>query len=280
MYRSINDEHYPLGVFRVDQADVEDTGAGLVTTVTGYDRARTAAEARLETALVIAAGENVNDVIYDLVAAAIGAIDFVATPTTATTPLLVLDAQTDPWSEALRLAESIGHELYFDSLGRLVSAPEPTLGGDPTVTIAEGDGGILVSSGLRWSRDGVYNAVIATGDGSDGTAPAYGLARDLDPASPTYYFGAFGRKPRFYASELLLTDDQATAAAAGILQRSLGVPRSVRWTSVPDPTLRPSQVIRVQRSTLGINENHIIETLDIPLAPTEQMAGTTRTQFL
>lgn len=279
-YRTLGDDVTALGVFGVDATGVTDDGTQLATTVNLFDRSRAVSEARLVTARVFPAGTLVTSAIVDLVSAAVGAIDLVIAPDQTTLPLTVLDAQSDPWVEATRLAESIGAEVFFDDAGRLSILPEPTLNGQPSVTVTDGDGGSLTSFGLNWSRDGVYNAVIATGANSDDSSAPYAIARDLDSESPTFWDGPFGRKPRFYSSELLTSDDQARVAAQAILQRSLGVPRSVRFDAVPDPSIRPSSIIRLRRSARGIDETHIVETITVPLTATETQTGTTRTQFI
>ena len=38
--------------------------------------------------------------------------------------------------------------------------------------IAEGEGGVLVAAGRRWTREGTFNRVIATGENTGETAPA------------------------------------------------------------------------------------------------------------
>ena len=276
VYRTVDDTEFSLGVFRIDDAQVTDDGSQLSTTVTAYDRSRTVSRARLETAKVLTSGTNYITAITDLVAEAIPHVEVISTPTTRTTPLLVLDAQSDRWEICLRLAEAIGFVCYFDQFGRLNLTPEPTPNGPPTATISDGTGGVLVSAGLRWSVDGVYNAVIATGDGPNG--PVFGAAYDLDPTSVTFWEGPFGKVPRFYASELLGSDAQAAEAAQGILSRVIGIPRSVTFSMVPDPSLFPGRVVRIERETLGVVENHLLDQVSIPLSVEAAATAATRTQ--
>ncbi|MEM9609923.1 MAG: DUF5047 domain-containing protein [Actinomycetota bacterium] len=278
VYRTVNDTAFPLGVFRIDLSEVDDTGDALTTGVTAYDRSQAVNRARLETTKVIAAGTNYVDAIVELVQEAVPWVEVVSSATTRTTPQIVLDGQSERWTECVRIAEAIGFVCYFDQLGRLNVHPEPTTAGAAVRTIGDGPGGVLVKAGLRWSVEGVHNAVIATGDGDAG--PFYGAAYDLDPTSVTYYLGTFGQAPRFYSSEFFTSDAQAVEAAQGILERYLGVPRSVTFDMVPDPALAAGNVVRIERETLGIVENHLIDRITIPLTPEGVASAATRTQVL
>ncbi|MGH3029286.1 MAG: DUF5047 domain-containing protein [Gaiellaceae bacterium] len=109
-------------------------------------------------------------------------------------------------------------------------------------------GGTLLETGKQWSRQGAFNRVIVTGEStSTDTAPPRAVATDDDPNSPTYYFGPFGKVPRFYSSEFITTAEQAADAAAGILANELGTTQQVSFGAVADPTLEPSDLVRLAR---------------------------------
>jgi hypothetical protein len=141
----------------------------------------------------------------------------------------------------------------------------------------EGEGGVLISANRAWTRENTRNRVIATGEAtSTDTPPARGVATDDSPSSPTYYFGPFGRVPMWYASPLLLTDAQAASAAGTILQRQLGTSQSVSFGSYVMPYLEPGDTVRIRRLRSQIDEDHIIDSITIPLSPSGSMSGVTR----
>lgn len=171
------------------------------------------------------------------------------------------------------LATARGKVFYFDHTGTpLVRSPAAITA--PVWTVDEGRGGVLLDLAREMSRDGVYNAVVATGQGADTQTPARALVMDLDPTSPTYWFGRFGKKPRSYSSPLILDDNQARSAAAAILARSVGMPYSVSFGVIPNPALEPLDPVTI-RTDLG-DETHVIRQLTVPLNPERAMTAATR----
>lgn len=265
-------EMVPLGVFPIQTSSVD--GVGLSTSIVAEDRSRLVSDARFEDVYQVPAGTNYATAIRALISAGVSGLEFLFPDVTFTTPLLTFAAQDDRWDAAQQMARSIGHELLFDGLGRLVLRPEPTFSADPVAVIAEQVN--MVAIDVQLDRATAYNKVIATGRNADNGTPYRGEALDNDPSSPTYYHGPFGRKPRFYASEFLASNSQCATAAASILASNLGVARSIDFSAVPDPRLECSDVVRIVRSRLGIDELHIIDSLSISLGADGGMSGRSR----
>lgn len=177
------------------------------------------------------------------------------------------------------IVKSLGKVWYWNHRGELTikSVPPAT---SPVIDIVSGAGGALKSMSRKLTRDGVYNAVVASGEATDTRAPVRGVAVDNNPNSPTYFSGPFGPVPRFYTSQFLATDGQASAAAEALLRRNLGLPYSVDFTAVPNPALEPWDPVRLRpRDDQGI-ETHVLESLTIPLVQSGQFSAKTREQTL
>jgi hypothetical protein len=155
------------------------------------------------------------------------------------------------------------------------SAPDPAV---PVVELAAGKGGVLIKPSRRLTRDGVYNAVVASGEGTDTAAPVRALAVDASPESPTYFYGRFGPVPRFFTSPFLATFSQAQGAASAMLLRNLGLPYNVDLSAVPNPALEPFDPVRTRFSDRDAEETHVLETLTVPLVPGAALTATTREQ--
>jgi hypothetical protein len=263
-----------LGVFRIEDSEVEETPGSLVIRIAGRDRAARLEDARFETPYQVASGTDYATAIGAVLADAWPdiPIDFVST--SLTTPALVAQEGDDRWAFAQEMARSMGMALYFNGDGTCVLAPD--ILSDPVVTLAEGDGGVLLLAGRQWTRQGTFNRVIATGENTGETAPARGVATDENTLSPTYYFGPFGKAPRFYASPFITTDAQAEAAAQSILDRELGTLEQVSFGAFVLPHLEPGDTARITREVTGIDEDHVIDSLTIPLAASDSMSGATR----
>lgn len=275
-YADGTEELVSLGKFRIDECGVDDSSQGLVITLTGQDRAARVIDARFEEPYDLAEGFLIGDAINDTLDAVLITIDpTLETDSDATVPHLIAEEGSDRWQFVTDIARAAGMRLYFNGDGNLALAPDVS-GGDQVVTLAEGHDGVLVTAGRKWDRTGAYNAVIATGENTGETVPARGVAIDNDSASPTYYYGPFGRVPRFYQSSFLATNAQAADAAASLLQQQLGTTQRVDFGTYCNPALEPDDIVRITRLRAGVDENHIVQSINIPLTPDGMTTGTTR----
>lgn len=278
-------ERVPLGIYRITDVEQDDAPLGPLR-IAAQDRMSAIVDARLVAPVQYPATALYGVIVDDLVQE-------------------VLPGQTIEWDDATDV-DSVGraviaeedrrgflHDLitalgkvwYFNYRGVLVikDPPDPTV---PVVDVSAGRDGVLVSASRALSRSGVFNAVVATGEAVDDTPPTYGVAYDLDPASATYWNGAFGKVPRFYSSSFLVTDVQAAAAARAILLRSLGLPYSVSFGMVPNPALEPLDAVRViyppelGRHPAVVRELHVLDQITIGLGSDAAMGATTRLQSL
>ena len=133
-----------------------------------------------------------------------------------------------------------------------------------------------MSAAKSWNADAVYNRVIASGESLDDSPPVQGVATDDNPLSPTNYFGEFGRRPRFFVSQMITTEAQAEDVAAGILAGALGTSQTVEFGAIVNPAMEPGESVLIQRERLGVNEIHVLDEVQTPLTAEEAMTGRTR----
>lgn len=265
-----------LGVFRLDQVDVDDQPDGMQIRIAGQDRSARIIDARFEEPYQVVQGTNYGDAILAVLQAAWPEIPYDLTTTSQTTPALISEEGGDRWQFARDMAAAIGMDLYFNGDGTVVMRPVTSVSADPIATIAEGEDGVLLTAARSWNRQGTYNRVIATGENTGEAAPARGVATDDNAASPTYYFGPFGKVPRFYASPFITTNDQAADAAQAILSRELGTTQQASFGSLVLPHLEPDDAVLITRERAGIDETHILDQITIPLGAEGVMSGSTR----
>lgn len=176
---------------------------------------------------------------------------------------------------------SIGKTMHFDYRGSLVVATPPDPAGLDW-TVDAGRNGVLTSVSRSITRDGICNGVVAKGEGADDVAPVVATVVDLNPASPTYWNGPFGKVPRFYTSPLLTTVAQATAAATTILRRSVGLPYAVDFAAIVNPALEPGDTVEVilpaKPGVAVTRELHVLDRITIPLNVDGAMSAGTRIQ--
>lgn len=267
----------PLGYYRIDDTDQQRTSNGKIR-IAGQDRWAGLEDARLLIPRQYRAEQTRSAVVSGLVREvypdAVIAWDDDSDQLPLGRDLIV---ERDRAGALTDIAESIGKVTYFDSEGilRFEDVPDP----DRIVwDIRAGVNGVLVDSARRVNRDGAYNAVVATGEGSTGAA-VQGIAVDVGEHSPTRWGGRFGQKPRFYSSPLLTTGVAAQKAARTILLDHLGVPYSATFGTVPNPALRPRLAVRIEQLD-GNREKHVVQSLRMPLVAGALMTGSTREQTL
>lgn len=269
------DELVSLGIFRIDDANVDDSGDQV--TIEALDRSARITDARFEAPYQIAAGTNYADAIENTVRAVWPGVAVDLAATDLTTPLLLAQEGDDRWTFVQAMATALAWRLYFDGDGILVGRPTQSPGaGSPVATLAEGDGGVLLGAARQWNRQGAYNRVIATGENTGESVPARGVATDDNPDSPTYYYGQFGQVPRFYTSPFITTDEQAQSAAQSILVKELGTTQAISFGTIVNPALEPDDVVRITRARTGVDEDFILDSLTIPLTAEAAMVGRTR----
>lgn len=199
-------------------------------------------------------------------------VDFAATPIGRS-----VIAEEDRYAFIADLVRSHGKIWYWDYTGAL-KITDPPNATDPVYTVDCGANGVLVGVRRKVSRDGVYNAVVATGEAPDTNAPVRAVAFDNDPQSPTYWHGPFGKVPRSYSSPFITTNAIAGFAAAAMMRRVLGLPMQVDFQTVPNPALEPEDVIRLVTPT--DTRTHIIEQITLPLTNDGgPLTATTREQY-
>ena len=173
------------------------------------------------------------------------------------------------------LVTAVGKIWWWDYRGVLVvrTPVSPTV---PVWEVNHGADGVLVSMSRRLTREGVYNAVVATGEGADTATPVRAVAIDSNPNSPTFWGGQFGKVPQFFSSPLITSNGQAATAATSMLIRQVGLPYAVDLSAVPNPALEPYDPVRVTYP--GRSEVHVLDRLTIPLTADAAMSASTREQ--
>lgn len=162
------------------------------------------------------------------------------------------------------LAASVGMLWYPLADGSFVirTSPWAKSGQVAQVTVTDGqvwpaNAGQAQTFAATLSRTNVYNSVVVTAE-RQGETPIYAIARDLDPTSPTYYLGNFGKKPTLIQNQTPLTQQQCSSQALVWLKGA----RSIQFTIspvqiMPDASLELGDLVQfnvdVVRSTQVIN---------------------------
>jgi hypothetical protein len=245
-----------LGEFRVDE--VSRSRQGLVA-LTGVGLEQYVIDARFLTPRTPPYGVSTTGHIKDLINEVLPQANVVVRctrnkPVQATAPW-----DRERWDAIDALATSIDAEVFVDHTGDFIIADIPTLLGAPAIIFDSGASGLLVSRKEGETRDRVYNAVSVSGDSSDPAVPSvWGWAYDSDPASDTYYYGAYGQVPRFFSSRFFTTDQQCRDYADSLLAEGLAENTTISFGGLPTDLLEPGDVVGVRRFN-GVLDAHLAQ---------------------
>jgi len=195
IYRGIvftdgTEELVPLGVFVITSVDIIESAQGVKVSIKGSDRSLLLTRAKFTNhEFYIEDGTAKETAIANMLKFRYPQVKTIFPATGQVTTLLypTLDQSSDPWREALKIAESASMDLYFDENGtaRMRPIPDPDLG-TPVATYTDGADSILVQINRSLSIDESYNGVIFTGEGTNLSIGVIGEAFDDNPSSPTY----------------------------------------------------------------------------------------------
>lgn len=270
-----------LGRFIVDEVSYETSAAGEQLAATLSDLSARIARARWTDPYQVASGTALADALNAILADRWPDVETTITssncPDTMTAGCVFeAGAESDPWADARALATAYGYALYFDTEGRAAVEVVP----DPAsvtarFTFARGTTAIVTDENRAVPMERIRNGVIASGEGTELDVPVRGEAWDDDPASPTYYLGAFRKVPRFYSSPLLTTDAMCETAATTLLLSMLGRSETLSWQHVVHPGLEPLDVVALEDAD-GTLRNYILDALTIPLDVQTAMSAKAR----
>jgi hypothetical protein len=273
-YLDGTEELVPLGVFQITTVEVSDSGSGVKISIQGSDRSLRISKAKWtnhdfyiedatpkETAIAQILKNRYPNV----------KIDFPATNQVTTLIYPTLDQSSDPWKEALKIAESAAMDLYFDENGtaRMRPIPDPDLG-KALVEYTDGEDSVVTQLGRNLSSDESYNHVIYTGEGTNLTIGVIGEAFDNNPSSPTFVT-TYGSVPIFKSSPNILTIAEAEEAARAELKKVIGASEKITWDQIVNPAHDVYDLVKVVRPSSGVDRNLMLDAITIPLAPTATM---------
>ena len=230
----------PQGVFGINKPNVSTSKAGVRVRVEVADRSQRVRLAGMDRRWVISAGTLASDAIRSILAQIAPWIPCAFEDTLDTVESdILLEFGDDPWAACLDIAESVGLELYVDTLGYVVTASATAALAAPAVPVTwvEVDRDIDTASIINHVRaewTPVRPDPLPKGYDEKG-----GYEDAVDDASSTSVLSWVGRRCKIVKGDRsLLTSAAAARRAAQIeLLRALDITYSGSGTAVPDPTL-------------------------------------------
>lgn len=280
-YENDVEEVVPLGVFRISKVNIKDSNGGTPDIgIEAFDLSRTVKRDKFVSPYTVASGTNVLQAIKDIIVRTIPdpIYDAVSTSLTTTAPM-VFDTGDDPWEAVSTLAQSMGCEIYFDTVGNVVIAPPVDIDALPTphFSYIEGEDCTVLELGRTLTDDPGHNGVVLTGESpGDELPPVRVVVWDDEPSSPTYHLGPYGEVPMFVTDQTVKTEEDAQNAADALLRGMLGFSSILDTTAVVNPALDAGDVIEVERDRIHVSGIYTIDALNVPLVASSTQGLTLR----
>jgi hypothetical protein len=187
----------------------------------------------------------------------------------------------DPWAACQQMAQYNGQQLYFGPAGACLMKNIPNPAYQPSVwTYASGGvpGVAPMITGIdrTLTQSGVFNAVGVIVESAYVFAPFAVLVKDTDPQSPTYAAGPFGVATDIVYDLFNFQQNVALIAAQAQLRKDLGMADQVQFTALPNPAHEAYDRITVVVPEIGLHQDYIIDTLELPLDAVSDMTVTAR----
>jgi hypothetical protein len=258
-------EVVPLGVFPIVEQSVDIEPSGDLT-VSAPDRWALVVKRRLITPMASVKGALVKAEIVRLLTGALPSVsvNIDAVTSTATVGALIWDRDRD--KAITDLADSIGHEVYFDWTGQGVIRPAPLLSANPISwrIDASSPTAVMLAGQRGRSSENARNVIVVDHTAVDGSAVlARQVVQDDDPASPTYV-GTYGSVPYFMSSPLFTSTAQMQAAGRSMLNRLKSAAAALSVTSVTNPALDRGDVFYAILAD-GSVERHMADAFPVSL---------------
>lgn len=264
------------GYFRITDVQ-QDNNVDNIISITAFDRMSNIIDSRLTEPRQFQVGTLLTQIVFDLIHEVypLATISWFGSGVGEIIKRSLVTEDEDRYKFIDDLVKSYGKIWYWDYRGELIikDPPDPLT---PVYTVNAGEAGVLVSFSRSISREGAYNAVVVNGQGTDSIPPVHVVVIDDEPLSATYWYGPFGKVPKFYSSSFITTVDQATNAATAMLQQSRGLPYNIDFNTIPNAALEPLDPVRVL--TGDRDEIHVLETISLPLTYANSQSATTREQ--
>lgn len=256
-----------LGTLMLVDTRVDDSGNGYNIRIDAKDYAHEVSKSKLASATSIAAGTNTVEAIRTLLNnnAPWVVQEFVESDETCSK--MVLTEGSDVWAACLKLAKTIGFDLFFDPYGVCKLQPAVTDLSTPVWTYKDDDDSMFMYINSAYSEGEALSQLTVTGESTDNTALAAHTAFDTDPQSPTYIGGQFGRRSRTIISSQVANNDQAAAYAEMELSKSKGIPVHLQLLSIVNPAHELGDVVRIERDKFSQVSLDIIDKITVPLVP-------------
>lgn len=266
-------DYTKLGVFKITEANASSTGTGEAIELRGLSQEHEIRAAGFWIPEVVLAGTKAVDAIVALTLEAVPDVNLTYETTATTVPGELSWGDSDDRLDAVNeIARAVAMTARFDREGVFRVQAAAQFGDEPDQsprwTLNEGDLATVRDVGRSITDAELHNGVVVVGEPLDSAAdPVRAEVWDTRPTSPVYYDPAnpgrslIGPRPKKVVSNLVTTFQQAEAMAAAELAKVLSFADRISVTMAANPEVEALDVVRVVRSTMGVDALYRVESV-------------------
>lgn len=263
-------EVVPCGVFQLKSAEVQRGPGSLNISLGGLDRS-CIVQRESPRPIATSPGATVAQVVRALVRAQYPDCEFdIDDAGEIRLSNLLFQAKSDLWSEAVKVAESAGLMIYFDSVGRCAMSSMYRDMND-VADMRYVDDIPVMGITRTVDTDNFYNGVVVFGTHSS-NATIVGQAWIDDPRSPYRRNGKMGERPKIIESEKVSSILAANNMAKAELRKMVAFADSVEIEAVPNPSADVGDKFTSDDETSGTSGGYFTLGYEIDLSPTGLMS--------
>lgn len=213
--------------------------------VSGRDYTKKLLTSKFTQATTFAAGQSPEALIRTIAINGGIAANRIITPTTGITldKERMFERGVERWEAMEQIATAFGYELFFDAQGFLVMQVYRDPVTTPEIwTFDTGPYGNMAAFRKSASDTRIYNSIVVTGEASDVALPAFGIAKNTEPTSPTR-IAVIGERVYQYTSSFITTNLQAQDVADKFLKIHALEQFEVSIDSIVFPWLEVGEII-------------------------------------
>jgi hypothetical protein len=169
------------------------------------------------------------------------------------------DPAENPWTPMTLLAQAVGYEIYFNSVGQITASVVPSLVGSADWSYLQDESNVVLSISRTLDAEEIINGVQMAGQDSK-TGKVWAEAYQT---TGKYGTGTLGIRPIKFDSPYVRNDTVAQTACTRLLNAYIGQP--IEWTMIPNPAMDVRDRVRLVDTRLNLDVTALVDAITLPL---------------
>jgi hypothetical protein len=224
----------------------------------------------LENTYIVNVGEDISDVVAQILIDAGEVNPPIIEPNSYTTPYTLIKEAGSTYGDLLiELANMVSYQVYFDNEGYLRFEPASSIVSTGSVWDFATDEITYLGSQHRYEFSKLYNNVVVIGDNVNGTT----YRATASDNSSNIGISAIGKKTLVVEDSLIYSTPLAQDRADAELLKAISLVETTDITCMPVDVIKGGDIITVTDTSSGMNEvRFLVKSISFPLKTQGEMS--------